>query len=52
MDGDSRMMKYIHMLIGAGFIAAGIEFIDIHAVFYFVGVVFVAAGLGELLIGE
>ena len=45
-------MKYIHILIGAGFIAAGIEFIDIHAIFYFIGVVFVAAGIGEILIGD
>jgi hypothetical protein len=46
------MIKYIHMLIGAILIAGGTGYIDMNTTFYACGIMFVAAGLGEILTGE
>ena len=46
------MMKYIYLLIGATFIAGGMEVFPSELTFYACGVIFVAAGFGEILIGE
>lgn len=45
-------MKYIYLLIGATLIAGGMEVFDSEFTFYICGVIFVAAGFGEILIGE
>ena len=46
------MMKYIYLLIGATFIAGGMEVFPSELTFYACGGLFVAAGFGELFIGE
>jgi hypothetical protein len=46
------MLKYIHLLVGAALIAAGLEYIDMTFTLYGVGVLFITAGIGEILIGE
>ena len=46
------MMKYIYLLIGAALIAGGIGHVDISTIMYVVGVIFIAAGMGEILIGN
>ena len=46
------MMKYIYLLIGAVLIAGGYELLNVQFTFYVAGVIFIAAGLGEILIGE
>ncbi len=51
VSGD-KMLKYIHLLVGAALIAAGLEYIDMTFTLYGVGVLFITAGIGEILIGE
>ena len=46
------MLKYIHLLVGAILIAAGLEYIDTTFTLYGAGVLFIAAGIGEILIGD
>jgi len=46
------MRKYIYLLIGATLIAGGYEVFDTNLAFYVAGVLFVTAGIGEILLGE
>ena len=47
-----EMVKFIHLLIGAVFIAGGIGYIGVDLTFYAAGTLFLTAGIGEILIGE
>ena len=51
-DRVKRMRKYIYLLIGATLIAGGYELMDSTFTFYVAGVLFVTAGIGEILLGE
>ena len=46
------MMKYIYLLIGVALIMGGYEVLNAELTFYVVGVLFIAGGVGEILIGE
>lgn len=46
------MIKYMHMLLGISMISAGVGFVDISTILYVCGIIFVAAGIGETIIGE
>ena len=46
------MIKYIHLLIGATLIAGGVGTFDMEFTFYICGVIFVAAGMGGILLGD
>ena len=46
------MIKYIHLLIGATLIAGGIGTLNMEFTFYVCGVIFVAAGMGGILLGD
>jgi len=46
------MRKYIYLLVGATLIAGGFEIVDTAFSHYVAGVLFVTAGIGEILLGE
>jgi hypothetical protein len=46
------MIKYMHMLLGVSMILGGIGFVDVSAILYVCGIIFIASGIGEKLIGE
>jgi len=46
------MIKYFHIFLGVVLILGGIGYADVNAIFYVCGIIFAAAGLGELCIGE
>ena len=46
------MRKYIYLLIGATLIAGGVGTLNVELTFYTCGILFIAAGMGEILIGE
>tara|TARA_B100001750_G_scaffold238686_1_gene245580 strand:- start:901 stop:1044 length:144 start_codon:yes stop_codon:yes gene_type:complete len=46
------MIKIIHLLIGAVFIAGGIGYIGMDLTFYAAGTLFLTAGFGAILLGD
>ena len=42
----------MHILLGVSLIMAGIGFIDVSTILYVCGIIFIASGIGEKLIGE
>ena len=49
---EQQMIKYIHLLIGATLIAGGIGTLNMEFTFYICGVIFIAAGMGGILLGD
>ena len=46
------MIKYIHLLIGATLIAGGIGTLNMEFTFYICVVIFIAEGMGGILLGD
>jgi len=46
------MIKYLHMLLGITMILGGVGVVNVSTILYVCGIIFIAAGIGEKLIGE
>tara|TARA_B110000285_G_C15050354_1_gene576613 strand:+ start:771 stop:893 length:123 start_codon:yes stop_codon:yes gene_type:complete len=40
------------MLVGVSMILGGIGFVDVSTILYVCGIIFIVAGIGEMMIGE
>ena len=46
------MIKYMHMLLGVSMILGGTGFINVSTILYVCGIIFITAGMSEIIIGE